>query len=58
MTYHIFISYPRIADRRWAVTDLQGHLEAELRMKTGDRDLRVFMDNRDIEAGDVWLDVA
>jgi TIR domain-containing protein len=54
MTYSVFISYPRIADRRWAVTDLQGHLQAELQLKTGDSDLCVFMDTRDIETGDVW----
>jgi TIR domain len=54
MTYSVFISYPRIADRRWAVTDLQGHLQAELQLKTGDRDLRVLMDTHDIETGDAW----
>ena|SRR5215469_10709990 len=54
MTHSVFISYPRIADRRWAVSDLQGHLQAELQLKTGDRDLRVFMDTHDIVTGDAW----
>jgi hypothetical protein len=54
MSYRVFISYPRIADRRWAVTDLQGHLQAELKLKTGARDLVVFMDSASLEAGDNW----
>ena len=42
MSYHVFISYPRIADERGAVSDIRAHLERELRIKTGDRNLVVF----------------
>jgi hypothetical protein len=54
MTYRVFLSYPRVADRKWSVTDLQGHLQGELQEKTGDAELTVFMDKKDIEGGDTW----
>jgi hypothetical protein len=39
VSYHIFISYPRIADERGYVSDLRGHLERELQIKTRDENL-------------------
>lgn len=54
MSYHIFISYPRIADERGHVSDLRGHLERELKTKTGDEELVVFQDRSHLEGGDPW----
>ena len=54
MSYHIFISYPRIADKRGHVSDIRAHLERELQIKTGDKDLVVFQDRSKLEGGDRW----
>ena len=54
MSYHIFISYPRIAHERGHVSDLRGHLERELKTKTGDEELVVFQDRSHLEGGDPW----
>jgi hypothetical protein len=49
MSYHIFISYPRIADEKRHVSDIRAHLEHELQIKTGDKDLVVFQDSSKLE---------
>ena len=54
MIRRIFLSYPRIADERGAVSDIRAHLERELQIQTGDRDIHVFQDRSDIEGGDPW----
>jgi len=54
MSYHIFISYPRRTDERGHVSDLRAHLERELQIKTGDKDLVVFQDRSHLEGGDPW----
>jgi TIR domain len=54
VSYHIFISYPRIADKRGHVSDIRAHLERELQIKTGDKDLVVFQDRSKLEGGDRW----
>ena len=57
MSYHVFISYPRIADERGAVSDIRAHLERELQIKTGDRGLVVFQDQSHLSGGDPWSDL-
>ena len=54
MSYHVFISYPRIADQRGAVSDIRAHLERELQIKTGDKKLTVFLDQSHLSGGDPW----
>jgi hypothetical protein len=54
MSYHIFMSYPRITDERKHVFDICAHLQRELQIKTGDEDLVVFQDRSHLEGGDRW----
>ena len=54
MTHRVFLSYPRVADERGAVTDIRIHLQRELQIMTGDRDILVFQDRTGIKGGDRW----
>lgn len=57
MSYHVFLSYPRVADERDAVSDMRGHLESEIKIKTGERDVVVFQDRSGLTGGDPWSEV-
>jgi hypothetical protein len=57
MSYHVFVSYPRVADERGAVSDLRAHLERELMLKIGDSELVLFQDRSHLAGGDPWNEV-
>lgn len=52
MANGIFLSYTNVKDLWGHVTQFRDHLEAELKLKTGDAQITVFQDKRDIHAGD------
>jgi len=54
---HIFLSYPRIADERGAVSDIRAHLSRELQIKTGQSKVVVFQDRSGLQGGDPWSKV-
>lgn len=54
MSNEIFLSYTNIKDLWGHVSNFRDHLEVELKLKTGDAQITVFQDTRDIHAGDEW----
>jgi TIR domain-containing protein len=57
MSYHVFLSYPRIADERGAVSDIRAHLAREIMIKTGEPSVVVFQDRSGLKGGDPWSEV-